>query len=449
MKKLTIKPSGPLKGTITVPGDKSISHRSIIFGSIAEGVTRVKGLLEGEDVLCTIGAFRALGVSIRKEKPGRWRIEGKGLKGLKAPSKVIDCGNSGTSLRLLTGLFSGLPFTATMTGDASLNSRPMGRVTEPLKEMGAVIEEIRNKKGRWIRVRGHPLCGGKFSLKVASAQLKSALLLAGLSGSAPVTVTEPVRSRDHSERMLKSFGAQIQVKDRRVTLTPGRRLKGQKIIIPSDFSSAAFFLVAGLINPNPQTILVIKNVGMNPTRTGLLQILKRMGGHIDILRPRTICGEPVADLRVRPSQLKGTSVTSKGPPNLPSLIDEVPILCVAAAMAKGKTIIRGAEELRIKETDRIRAMATELRKFGVPLQELPDGLVIEGGRPLKGARGKSYGDHRVAMSLAVLGAVVRGATQIDDTECISTSFPNFVSLFKKIGAGFSKENPLTIQRFPY
>ncbi len=429
MRVLTIRPAGRVHGSLVVPGDKSISHRAVILGSIAEGVTTVYNLLEGEDVLCTIQILKSLGVKMARLK-GKWTIEGRGLAGLRPFDGILYCGNSGTTLRLMTGLLAGLPFTSLMTGDASLNSRPMGRVMKPLQAMGARIEEAWRGKKRIIVVHGKALRGIRFKSPVASAQLKSALLLAGLGATGPVVVSEPSRSRDHSERMLKAFGAALKVRGLQVALKPGRLLKARKIIVPGDISSAAFFIVLGLISPDPGSRLLIRHVGLNPTRTGLLDVLKKMGGRISIQRKRIVCGEPVGDLLVRPSRLKGVRI---GGAVIPKLIDEIPILAVAAALAKGKTVIRNAEELRIKETDRIHALVTELPKFGVPIRELKDGLEIEGTSVITAGKGMSHGDHRMAMSMAVLATRAAGESTIRDCDCIQTSFPTFSSLFRKVG----------------
>lgn len=431
MNSLVVHPSNRLSGVIDLPGDKSISHRSVIFGAIAEGTTKITNLLEGEDVLCTVDCFRKMGISISKK--GRlWSVEGRGLRGLRRPKSILYCGNSGTTMRLLTGLLAACPFEAILTGDASLNRRPMGRVMEPLRTLGANLEERRSDKGRFLHVRGGDLRPGNFKISVASAQLKTALLLAGLVSGQKMAVTEPVKSRDHTERMLKAFGADLHISNggRTVRLLPSRELKAQEVIVPGDFSSAAFFLVLGLVSGDAKTKIVIRNVGLNKTRTGALEVLKKMGGKIRVLNRKTVCGEPVGDLECRPSRLKGVKISGA---IIPRLIDEVPILAVAAAMAQGRTVIRNAEELRVKEADRIRALARELPRFGVAVRELPDGLEIKGGRPLHGAEGRSYGDHRMAMSLAVLGTVCEGATHIDDTDCIATSFPTFVPLLKKVG----------------
>jgi 3-phosphoshikimate 1-carboxyvinyltransferase len=445
MASYTVRPSSLIHGTVDLPGDKSISHRSVMFGSIADGTTRVRNLLEGEDVLNTVAAFRKMGLKIRKE--GKvWIIQGKGFSGLKTPSEVLDCGNSGTTMRLMIGLLAGSGVTATLTGDSSLNARPMGRVIEPLRAMGAWVKEmtedrsVLNERIRLIEVRGGGIRGGRFKIPMASAQVKSALLLAGLMAGRKVKVTEPLKSRDHTERMLKAFGAKVAVKGLSVTVDQTAHLKGQTVIIPGDFSSAAFFLVLGLIHPDPRSKIVIRNVGLNETRIGALEILRKMGGKIRVLRKKIVCGEPVGDLEAKSSRLRGVTI---GGSVIPRLIDEIPILAVAAACAKGKTTIRDAEELRVKETDRIAALAAELPKFGIWVQERKDGLEIQGGRDrLKAAEGRSYGDHRMAMSLAVLGSALptaRGAvTRIEDTGCVATSFPNFKHLMAKVGANLSE-----------
>ena len=432
MKSYTVIPSvKPLRGIIEVAGDKSISHRSLIFGALAEGSTQIHNMLEGEDVLCTAEILKNLGVTVVKIK-NSWKVVSPGLKGLQAPTKkgALYCGNSGTTLRLMTGFFSGLPFSVTLTGDASLNKRPMGRVMEPLTQLGAKIVEEKNAQGRFITIHGGELHAGTFSLKVASAQVKTALLLAGLTGGVDIKVKEPLKSRDHSERMLKAFGAKIKVTGLSVSLSRGSQLKPQKLVVPGDISSAAFFIVAALINRQSKTSLTIENIGINPTRVGVLEVLKKMGAKIQLKNKRVVCGEPVADLVVTPSKLKGVTV----PKNLiPSLIDEIPILSVAAAMAQGTTKIRGAEELRVKESDRIKSLVTELPKFGISVKEYPDGLDIIGNPEPVGAVSESYGDHRIAMSMTVLASVSKGPSQIRDTECIATSFPNFRDLMEKVG----------------
>ncbi len=442
MKSYTVTPNSKvLRGSIEVAGDKSISHRALIFGALASGTTTIQNMLEGEDVLCTAEILKNLGVTVVKVK-NSWKVVSPGISGLQAPKNVLYCGNSGTTLRLMTGFFSGLPFTATLTGDPSLNKRPMGRVMEPLTSLGAKITEEKSEKGRFITVQGGQLHKGSFSLKIASAQLKTALLLAGLTGDVEIRVKEPLKSRDHSERMLKAFGAKIRVRGLEVGLARGSRLKGQKFVVPCDISSAAFFIVAALIHRQDKTRLTLENIGVNPTRTGLLDVLKKMGAKIQLKNKRLVCGEPVADLVVRPSSLKGVSVPRK---LIPSLIDEIPILSVAAAMAKGVTRIRGAEELRVKETDRIKALVAELPKFGVKVKEYPDGLDIIGLRGLGESQPlaavcESYGDHRIAMSTAVLASVAQGPSTIRDTECVATSFPNFRDLMEKVGFEILEKN---------
>ncbi len=414
---------------LIVPGDKSISHRAILFGSLSEGVTHIKGLLEGEDVLHTIKIFQELGVSIEKKKD-IWIVSGKGLGGLRPPRQVLDCGNSGTTMRLLLGLLSACPFVSTLTGDDSLNRRPMRRVIDPLIKMGAKIREYHEGASRFIEVQGGPLHPAQFKIPVASAQVKSALILAGLASGVKVSVKEPQKSRDHTEKMLKAFGADIHVKGLTVEIRPGGTLRGLSLQVPSDFSSAVFFLVAALISPDSRKKVCIKNVGINETRTGALDILRRMGAKIQVLHRKKVGGEPVADLVARSSKLKAIKI---GGSIIPRLIDEIPILCVAAARARGKTVIRDAAELRVKESDRIRAMATEFSRFGVQVRELEDGLEITGSEAdlLYGASCQSYGDHRVAMSLMILGTAVSGETVIDDTRCVETSFPNFGGLLNK------------------
>lgn len=429
MSSLVIRKSQPLRGVIHIPGDKSISHRAVIFGSVAEGMTRIGNLLEGEDVLRTVEIFREMGVKIYR-KDGRWIVEGRGVRRLKPPLETLYCGNSGTTLRLMTGFLSGYPFDVSLTGDDSLNRRPMERVIVPLRSMGARIDEIHEGSRRVIRVRGGVLQGGDFKIPVASAQLKSALLLAGLASGRKVRVTEPMKSRDHTERMLKSFGADIRVRGRTASFYPGRRLKGLTLNVPGDFSSAAFFLVAALISPHPKSHVVVRRVGLNRSRVGALEVLKRMGGRIRVFNRKMVCGEPVGDIEARSSRLRGVVISGK---IIPRLIDEIPILSVAAAFARGRTVIRDAEELRIKETDRIRAIASELRRFGTDVKEFRDGLEIRGREAIFGARGQSRGDHRMAMSLAVLGTAAQGMTMVDDTDCIATSFPGFTSHLRKLG----------------
>jgi len=426
-------PSGPLRGTIRVPGDKSISHRSIMLGALAVGETRVTGLLEGEDVLSTAAAMRAMGASVERIGEGEWSVHGVGVGALLQPEAPLDMGNSGTSTRLLMGLVASHPITATFVGDASLSKRPMGRVIDPLSSMGAAFEA--SEGGRLpLTVRGAaPAVPIEYRLPVASAQVKSAILLAGLNTPGITTVIEPVPTRDHSERMLRGFGADLSVEieadgARVIRLVGEAELKPQTIEVPGDPSSAAFFIVAALIVPGSE--LTIQNVGLNPTRAGIVAVLRQMGGQIEEVNRREVGGEPVADLVVRHSVLKGIAVD---PAIAPSMIDEFPALFVAAALAEGTTITSGLDELRVKESDRIAVMAAALAGAGARVRETEDGMIIEGrgGDPLPGTDGLpviTHLDHRIAMSMAVAGLASRDGVEVDDTRPIATSFPVFESL---------------------
>lgn len=419
-------PAGPLKGRIRVPGDKSISHRSLMFGALAVGETRVTGLLEGEDVMATAAAMRAMGATIEK-RGDTWSIHGVGVGGLLQPQAPLEMGNSGTSTRLLMGLVASHPITAEFTGDASLSKRPMGRVTEPLSLMGADFSGTTLP----LTERGlSPAVPIEYRLPVASAQVKSAVLLAGLNTAGITTVIEPVPTRDHTERMLKGFGAELWVEEqggeRVIRLRGEADLRSQTIEVPGDPSSAAFFAVAALIVPGSE--LTIENVGLNPTRAGLYEVLRQMGGSIEEVNRREVGGEPVADLRVRHSALRGIEVD---PALAPSMIDEFPVLFVAAALAEGTTTTTGLDELRVKESDRLAAMAAALTGAGARIEEREDGLVIEGtgGEPLPGGNTiATHLDHRIAMSMAVAGLASRDAIEVDDTRPIATSFPAFENL---------------------
>ena len=422
-----IGPRGPLSGSVDVPGDKSISHRALMLAALAVGESRIEGLLEGEDVLATAAALRAMGADIERQAPGRWRVHGVGVGALLQPAGALDMGNSGTSTRLLMGLVASHPITATFVGDASLSGRPMGRVIEPLAQMGADVTA--SPGGRLpLMVRG--LCPAvpiAYTLPVASAQVKSAVLLAGLNTPGITRVIEPVATRDHSERMLAGFGATITVEQstagRVISVAGEAELKPQQIVVPGDPSSAAFWLVAASIVPGSD--VVVRNVGLNPTRTGLLSALRLMGADIVEQAPRSVGGEPVADLRVRHAALRAIDV----PPALaPSMIDEYPALFVAAAFAQGRTVARGAHELRVKESDRIATMRDALAVSGVPLDEHDDGLSIggSGGAPIPGgARIASKLDHRIAMSMAVAGLGAARPVTIDDIGPVATSYPAF------------------------
>lgn len=419
--KLRITPVRRLAGSVAVPGDKSISHRAALFGAIAQGRTEITGFLEGEDCLATVAAVRKLGAGVTRKGAGHYLVDGAGLTGLTEPEDVVDCGNSGTTARLLLGVLAGQPFCTVLTGDASLRRRPMGRVAEPLGRMGAAVMGRDGGKRLPLAITGaRPLRAIDYRSPVASAQVKSALLLAGLWADAPVSVQEPARSRDHTERMLEAFGARIEVGDRRVTIRPGGPLAGQPVAVPGDISSAAFFLVAGCIVADARVILT--KVGVNPTRAGIIEVLVAMGAEIASRPHGDGGGEPAADLTVSSGALRGVDV---GGDLIPRLIDEVPVLAVAACAASGVTRVRDAAELRVKESDRIRAIAGELGRMGARITERPDGLEIEGGQPLQGAAVSSGGDHRMAMALAIAGLVAEGPTVIEDTECIATSYPGF------------------------
>lgn len=418
-------------GEIAVPGDKSISHRAVILGSIAQGVTRIEGFLKAEDTLNTLKAFGDMGVEWRWEGESLL-IEGRGREGIHEPADVLDLGNSGTGLRLLTGLVAGFEQFTTLTGDSSLRSRPMKRVVEPLRLMGAKIDGRKGGAHAPLAVRGGSLKGIRYELPVASAQVKSAILLASLWADGVTEVREPAPSRDHTEIMLKAFGAPVEKKgDGWLVIEggSGEKLKGRDIKVPGDISSAAFFIVAGLISPNSE--ITVKNVGLNPTRTGILDILKEMGAQLEVKYFGERGLEPVGDITARSSKLKGVSISGE---KVVRAIDEFPILTVAAVFAEGKTIITGAGELRVKESDRIATMAKELTKMGACVEEHGDGMTINGGRELRSARVSSHGDHRVAMSLAIAGLAIEGETIIEDTACIATSFPGFEKLLEEVTA---------------
>jgi 3-phosphoshikimate 1-carboxyvinyltransferase len=422
----TVQPAQSVRGEIAVPGDKSISHRSIMLASIARGVTSVRGFLRGEDNISTLNAFRAMGVSVDDDGE-TLRIEGKGLHGLVEPSNLLDCGNSGTSMRLITGLLAGQRFFSVLTGDRYLRNRPMKRVIEPLGRMGASIFGRAGGDRAPLAIVGKELTGIDYVSPVASAQVKSAIMLAGLYAEGETTVTEPHLSRDHSERMLRYFGADIETLPAGARVRGGRELRGGDIIVPGDISSAAFFMVAALIVPGSE--LLIREVGINPTRTGIIDILTAMGGSLELLDCRELSGEPVADIFVRSSRLRGIEI---GGDLVPRAIDEFPVLCVAASLAEGRTVVKEARELRVKETDRIAAMAANLRKAGVTVVETDDGMEIEGRESLMGGEYDSFGDHRIAMSMLVAGLAAAGDVTVSDVECIATSFPSFTGLLARV-----------------
>jgi 3-phosphoshikimate 1-carboxyvinyltransferase len=435
-KPLISRPSRLLKGTVTPPGDKSISHRAVMLGGIAEGETTVSGLLEGEDVLRTVAALRALGADIKKTGP-IWHIRGVGLNGLHAPAETLDMGNSGTAARLLIGLLSGRPFTSAFTGDASLGKRPMERVMTPLSQMGAIFESTNGRLPLKVTgaARPHAI---RYRLPVASAQVKSAILLAGLSAEGVTTVIEPVPTRDHSENMLRHFGARVEIaktpEGETIVLTGKPHLKGRAIAVPADPSSAAFPLVATLLHPGSKVML--KNIGLNPRRAGLIETLIEMGAKIVPNNRREEGGEPVADLLIEGSVLKGITVPAA---RAPSMIDEYPILAVAAAFAQGVTKMLGLAELRVKESDRLALMAGGLKKCGVKVDIEGDDLIVHGtGKPPKGGVTiETAMDHRIAMSFLVLGSAARDPVRIDDGGFIATSFPGFMEMMNELGTSMA------------
>jgi 3-phosphoshikimate 1-carboxyvinyltransferase len=428
MKKLTVSQATALQGTLEVPGDKSISHRSIMLGALAAGVTEISHFLPSADCLSTINIFKKMGVSIRRQGEKVW-VRGKGLNGLTPPRGVLNAGNSGTTARILLGLLSGQAFATRVTGDKYLRRRPMKRVVTPLTLMGARITGPSGSDYLPLTISPRKLTGISYQLPIASAQVKSAILMAGLFAEGMTRVTEPAQSRDHTERMFQTFG--IPLKKRGLSVIhqgPAKPFRAQKISVPGDISSAAFFIVAGLLVPRSK--LILKNVGMNPSRTGLIDVLLKMGGQIKIFAHKTGVGtEPTADLLVESSKLKGVVVEG---PLIPRMIDEFPVLAVAATQAEGLTVIRNAEDLKVKESDRILMMAMTLQKMGADIEPQPDGWVIKGKTPLRGGRLSSGGDHRVAMSLAVAALIAVGTTTILDTENINTSFPGFDKLLKSV-----------------
>ena len=422
---MQIQPCGPLHGEITVPGDKSISHRAVMLGALANGTTHITGFLMGEDCLSTIDCFRKMGVSIDVSDK-EVVVEGVGLHGLTAPECELYTGNSGTTTRLLSGILAGQSFTSTMNGDATIQRRPMGRVMKPLREMGASIE---GKDDNFCPLTMHPseLHGIEYRLPVASAQLKSAILLAGLYAEGQTTVIEPAPSRDHTERMFRALGVEIETNGNAITLNPPEDLHAVDIAVPSDISSAAYFLVAGAIVPGSE--LTIRNVGVNPTRTGIIDVLRDMGADITESNFREEA-EPVCDLTVRYSRLHGTEI---GGAIIPRLIDELPVIAVAAAFAEGETVIRDAQELKVKESNRIASMVAELSKAGVDVEETDDGMIVRGGEKPHGASFETYKDHRIAMSLAILGLAAEGASRIDEPEVVAISYPDFFGTIEKLG----------------
>ena len=422
-----IRPVKKLAGTIQVPGDKSVSHRAVILGSLSQGSCQVKNFLSSQDCLSTVNCMKALGVEINELNDATLEIGGVGLYGLKEPQDILDVGNSGTTARLLTGLLAGQDFYTILTGDDSIRRRPMMRVVGPLREMGARIFGREDGRFAPLSIIGSDLNPISYTLPVASAQVKSALLLAGLYTTGETVVREPAPTRDHTERMLRAMGKGVESSDGHITISGGGKLSSFDLEVPGDISSAAFFLVAGLICPDSQ--VTIQGVGINPTRTGILDVLKAMGGDISVTNERTEGAEPVADLLVESSELRGIDIHGE---MIPRVIDELPVLAVAATQAKGKTVVRNAKELRVKETDRIRATVEELSKLGAKIREHDDGFSVEGPTELRGAKCHSHGDHRIAMALVVAGLIADNETSIEDTDCIDVSFPGFYQVVKKV-----------------
>ena len=416
---MIIKPAHALKGEIHIPGDKSISHRSVMFGALANGMTEVTHFLQGADCLSTISCFQKLGIPIENTN-GCIRIQGKGLHGLRPPACVLDVGNSGTTMRLLSGILAGQPFSSTLNGDASIQKRPMKRIITPLREMGAAVSGADGTDCAPLFINGAPLHGIDYQSPVASAQVKSCILLAGLYADTKTSVTEPSLSRNHTELMLRSFGAEITCSDTTATILPDAVLTGQKIDVPGDISSAAYFIAAALLVPNAEVL--IHNVGVNPTRDGILRAAKAMNADITRLNEHQVSGEPVCDLLVRSSSLTATTVEGS---LIPTLIDEIPVLAVLAAYANGTTVIRDAAELKVKESNRIETIVSNLKKMGADVEATEDGMVIYGGKPLHCAEIDPHADHRIAMAFAVAALCAQGGAEILNAECASVSYPSF------------------------
>lgn len=427
MDRIELSSAKSFKGELSPPPDKSISHRAVIFSSLAKGKSAIKSLLRAEDPISTVNAFRTLGVEIT-DTGDEVIVEGKGINGLREPDRIIDCRNSATTMRLLSGVLSGNPFFSVLTGDDSLRQRPMSRVINPLKQMGAEIVARGDNRYPPIAIRGKRLQAIQYVMPVASAQVKSAILLAGLYAAGVTEVIEPCRSRDHTERMLPAFGAEVKTENLHISIRGEPALHDLEITVPGDFSSAAFFIVAASLLRDSD--IIVRKVGINPTRIGLLNVLKEMGAQIEISDSKIVSGEPVADIYCRGgSELKAVKITRE---TIPLLIDEFPVLCVAATQATGVTIIRGAEELRIKESDRIRTISTELRKMGAEIEEYGDGLDIAGGKTLTGTVVESHKDHRIAMAIAVAAMIAKGKTIINDMSSVNVSFPGFFEVLERL-----------------
>ncbi|MEX2246245.1 MAG: 3-phosphoshikimate 1-carboxyvinyltransferase [Dehalococcoidia bacterium] len=433
MRRRTIHPARRLRGTIAVPGDKSISHRAAILNALAEGEAVVRNFLPGDDCRSTLDVLRALGVACTLDESGDTpvlRLTGAGLRGLREPAGVLDCGNSGTTMRLMSGVLAGQPFLSVLTGDDSLRSRPMDRIATPLRQMGAQVDGRDAGRLAPLAIRGGGLRGIRYKMPMASAQVKSAILLAGLFAEGETVVEEPAPSRDHTERMLSAMGARVTRDGPAVRLAPGAPLHALSLRVPNDISAAAFWMVAAAVHPDAE--LRLTGVGVNPTRGGIIDVLRAMGADLSVEEEREVGGEPVADIVVRSSRLEGTVIEGS---MIPRLLDEIPVLAVAAASAHGATIIRDAQELVVKETDRIGSVASQLALMGAAVTPRPDGMVIEGGAPLHGAHVQSFGDHRLAMALAVAGLVAQsGETSIDDAEAVAVSYPLFWEHLERLTA---------------
>jgi 3-phosphoshikimate 1-carboxyvinyltransferase len=415
-----------LKGSISIPGDKSISHRSIMFGSIAEGTTTIRNFLMGADCLATIDCFRSMGIDIEVTDE-LVTVHGKGLHGLSKPDKVLDVGNSGTTTRLISGILSGQDFDVILSGDASLNSRPMKRIMTPLNAMGADITSVNGNDCAPLSIKGSHIRASHYDSPVASAQVKSAVLLAGLYGNGPTSVTEPAVSRNHTELMLQSFGVKVECEGKTATIYPPEQMIGQDIIVPGDISSAAYFIVAGLITPDSE--ITMKHVGINPTRDGIIKVCQAMGADITLSNVEDSNGEPTADITVRTSKLHGTKI---GGDIIPTLIDEIPIIALLACFADGETVIKNAEELKVKESNRIDLMVNNLKRMGADAVATEDGMIIRGGRPLHGISLNCKYDHRIAMTFSIAGINADGEMDIEDAECVDVSYPNFYETLKNL-----------------
>ncbi|MCM8818829.1 MAG: 3-phosphoshikimate 1-carboxyvinyltransferase [Candidatus Omnitrophica bacterium] len=418
-----------LKGEIEVSGDKSISHRALIFGSISEGITEVSNISKSKDVLSTLNCLKKIGTKI-EEREDIVIVEGSKLK---EPEDILDCGNSGTTIRLLSGVLSGHPFYSVLTGDSSLKNRPMDRIIKPLKMMGGEIYGRDSNKFPPLTIIGKKLKGINFKMEIASAQVKSCIILATLFADGYTEIEEPYQTRDHTERMLKYFGGEIEKNGSKIIVKGNQKLKGKKIFVPGDFSSSAYFIAASLVIPDSE--ILIKNVGLNSTRIGFLKVIERMGGKFEILNKKEISGEPIGDIKIYYSEkLKGVEVF---PEEVPNIIDEIPLIAVLGSIAEGKTIIKGAKELRVKESDRIKSITTELKKLSADIEEKEDGFIVKGVKKLKASKVNSWQDHRIAMSLVIASFVAEGKTIIENVECVDISFPEFFDKFRQLGIDFS------------